>query len=154
MTDLEIAVADWRRAFLKGGHRNHPTVWVGHYADILLGSLWIKNPDDRAEAALWMACPFAYTDAISSVFIVCDLYRKLRITRISSQGRGVRITNWELAYHITDRGDVTFDPASYTYEPLFPTVVSSLVDERLNGDAKFTFDKAYDTARWLSNAVL
>ena len=147
MAELETAARFWKSAFERSTIDTHPTVWVGFFGYSYRGALWVNHRS--RDALLWMAAPFAFCPEVQSVFLVSDLDRTLRITRLMVEGSGVRQSNWRLDYHLDDYGRLIFGMASWEYDSAFPIQAEALMNWRLKDGAPVDFDRAFSlAAQW------
>ena len=141
MPELEDAVYQWKRSYIRSEIGHHPTIWAGHFGDSFLGSVWKQTRDP--EWAVWLAAPFTISADIKACFLALDVAGRLRMTRMASEGNGARITNWTMKYGVTDWGEPTFGYASYEHEPAFPVAVDRVVNARLTEDLGHSFATAW-----------
>ena len=109
MTELEIAAAEWVKAYERAKPSRHPAYWAGHYdGDRMLGSVHAPPKRELDKTAFLFMVPFGYCTEITDSFFIRDAERHLEVTRFSMDGTGQKMTSWTLAYSIDDHGNVTF----------------------------------------------
>ncbi len=158
MTELEIAAAEWVRAYDRAKPSRHPAYWAGHFVgDRMLGSVHAPPKRDLSKAAFLFMAPYGYCPEISDSFFIRDNgERQLEITRMSDDGNGQRQTSWTLAYSISDNGQVTFPwPARKTHpSEVIVNVCAAIGLSRLHGGMTYTFDEVFRGALILAEANL
>lgn len=156
MTEIEIAAAEWVRAYQRATPSHHPAYWAAHYVgDEMLGSVHAPPKTDLAKAVFLFLAPFAYSPRVTDSFFIRDTNRQLEITRMSIDGRGYRTTSWSLYYSVDDHGKVTL----YTAVKCHPAKVVVSVCEviglaRLNRGMTYAFDEVFRGALILAEANL
>lgn len=146
MTELETTARYWKASYEGATLKTHPSLWVAFFGRSYRGALWINEPANYSEAALWMAAPFAFCPEILTCFIVVDRDQTLRVTRLMAEGSGVRQSNWRVHYHVSDRGKVRFGMSSWEHDAFMPVVVEALMNRRLGDYGTVDFDTAYHLA--------
>lgn len=144
MTELEIAAAEWVKAYERA--TRYPAYWAGHYiGDRMLGSVHAPPKRDLAKTAFLFMAPFGYCPEITDSFFIRDAERHLEVTRMSMNGKGQRQTSWSLAYSIDDDGKVTFPwPARKTHPAKVITGVCEAIGLcRLLGGSMYEFDEVF-----------
>lgn len=111
MIELEIAASDWRESYMRSDITRPPNLWVGHYGPEWLGAVWDSDPNDT-QMMYYLASPFAFSSQVTDTFIVESRHRILTFTRLSTDGRGVRITGWKVPFRVGDRGEVSMGVAT------------------------------------------
>ncbi len=109
MTELEIAAAEWVKAYERAKPSRHPAYWAAHYeGDRMLASVHVPPKRDLGKTAFLFMVPFGYCPEITDSFFIRDAERHLEVTRFSMSGKGQQMTSWTLAYSIKDDGHVAF----------------------------------------------
>lgn len=151
MTELEIAVSDWKQVCERVALGHHPSVWVGHYrGDRGLGSLHATRPRFEAGIACILLSPFAMSSDVTDAFLVLDRPNHIWVARVSVEGNGVWTTYWKVGYSVLDDGSLAFGTAEKIPLP-DQQVVNALiatVDSRDRG-ARVPFPEAYWAAVYL-----
>ena len=157
MTELEIAAAEWVKAYERAKPSRHPAYWAAHYAgDRMLGSVHAPPNRPLDKTAFLFMVPFGYCEEITDSFFIRDAERTLEMTRFSIVGNGQQMTSWTLAYSIDDNGHVTFPwPARKTPPGNVMTGVWEAVGLcRMLSDEHYTFDDIMRGAVILAEAHL
>jgi hypothetical protein len=157
MTEIEIAAAEWVRAYERATPSRHPAYWAAHYIeDRMLGSVHAPPKRDLAKTAFIFLAPFGYCTELTDSFFVRDAQRHLEITRISVDGKGMRQTSWTLAYSIADDGKVTFPwPARKTHPAdVIVGVCEAIGLCRLSAGMTYEFDEVFRGALVLAERNL
>ncbi len=156
MTEIEIAAAEWVKAYERATPSRHPSYWAAHYVgDRMLGAVHAPPRRDLAKAAFIFLAPFGYCPEVTDSFFIRDNQRTLELTRLSIDGRGMRQTSWKLYYSIDDGGKATL----YTAVKAHPAKVIVGVCEaiglaRLNGGMTYEFDEIFRGALILAEENL
>ncbi len=157
MTEIEIAAAEWVKAYERSTPSRHPAYWAAHFVgDRMLGSVHAPPKRDLAKAAFLFLAPFGYCPEITDSFFIRDNQRHLEVTRISVDGPGMRQTSWALAYSIDDGGKVTFPWPARKAHPsdVIVGVCEAISLARLHGDMSYEFDEVFRGALILAEENL
>ncbi len=158
MTELEIAAAEWVKAYEGAKPSRHPAYWAAHYAgDTMLGSVHAPPKKALDKTAFLFMVPFGYCEEITDSFFFRDAERTLEIVRFSiASPIGQRMTSWTLAYSIDDNGKVTFPwPARKTHPGNVMTGVWEAVGLcRMLSDEHYTFAEVFRGALILAEVNL
>ena len=145
---LEIAAAEWKTTFERGGFESHPALWAGYFTDdVFKGALSVTQASERV--AFWLATPFA-SSPIDSLWMIADKTGLLNAWELRLGDGGFRLTSWWIPYSISDHGRVNFTPAEKRPgDRSLEKVLSYVGHERLTNPAPFSYEAAYRTAIWL-----
>ena len=148
--ELEVAVAHWKQSFEKAKINRHPTVWIGHFSDELLGSVWATHPKDEVSTIFFLASPFCSSSQVTDTFIIRDRNHTLEITHLQTDGKGVRITPWHAPYSIADDGTAMFTRADKKVTGA-DGIAQHLAQARLDREVFYEFDHAFSGALELAD---
>ncbi len=156
MTEIEIAAAEWVKAYERATPSRHPSYWAAHYVgDRMLGAVHAPPKRDLAKAAFIFLAPFGYCPEITDSFFIRDNQRTLELTRLSIDGRGMRQTSWTLPYSISDNGKVTLGLATKGHPAeVIVGVCETIGLARLRGGMTYEFDEVFRGALILAEANL
>lgn len=109
MTELEIAVSDWKQVCERVPIHSHPSVWASHYTgDQGLGSIHATRPADEGAIACILLSPFSCCEEVTDSFLVVDRPNHIWVARLSVAEKGTWMTFWRVPYSMRDDGTLSF----------------------------------------------
>ena len=144
MRELEIGVNAWKHRYESAPLTKHPGIWIAHYGEKLLGEVWHPPVPNETDLVLYLGSPYSIVDEISDTFIVVDRPNQAWVSRLSWNGRGTTITDWNLPYLVTDSFEVVFSIAEKRPHPHrgLARAMDAIADHRPRA-AKYDFETAF-----------
>lgn len=136
MIELESVIAHWKALAESVALDRHPSLWVGHYTDVLQGDCFSTNPANEVMMTMLLASPFATCADIAETYIIRDRPGVLLVTRLE-QG----ITHWQIRYARGDGFQLSFAVAEPAHSDI-DGVAKALLAHRGNGRS-YDFEEAF-----------
>lgn len=128
MTELESVVAHWKTVAEVVALDRHPSVWVGHYADVMLGDCHSTKPRSENAMVILLASPFAVCDEIAETWVIRDRPNHLLVTRLDDG-----VTHWKVPYVRDDRFRHSFGVVEMWHGDALWGVCQALLTHRTKG---------------------
>jgi len=144
MVELEIAAAEWKSVMENASLDRHPSIFVAHYGPQFMGSVYATRPSKEPEHVLILCSPFAVCNEVTDTFVFIDRPNRVMVSRLNFDGKGVRISDWDLPYMVSDGFQLTLGVATMRRHPdaVIRKALDDLGDHRLKGRT-YGFNEAY-----------